>query len=268
MATGYAIAGGAAGKQRLDHLARVMAPSTSALLDRAGITAGSKCVDVGCGGGHVTRELARRAGEGGWVVGIDADEQLLELAAADVVCAGLTNVEFRCQDAARLDERKYDVAYARLLLSHVTDPERVLDAMVSSVRPGGVVVVEDLDISDFRCYPPIPAQDRLAEIYRETIRRRGGDPHIGQSLPTRLHETGLQAIGVAITQPSALQGDPKLVGPMALGAMTASVVGEGVADAEEVARIVDELYQHAADPSTLMGVPRIVQAWGAKPHDS
>jgi SAM-dependent methyltransferase len=198
-------------------------------------------------------------------VGIDADEPLLGFAAADVAAAGLMNIEFRCQDAAQLDEREYDVAYARLLLSHVSDPAAVLDAMVGSLRPGGVVVVEDLDVSEYPCYPPFRAHERWVEIYRETIRRRGGDPLLGRSLPTRLQAIGLQAIGVSITQPSALLGDPKLIAPMALDAMTASVVGEGVADADEVTRIVDELYERAADPATLMGMPRIVQAWGAKP---
>lgn len=49
MTTGYAIAGGVAGKQRLDVLARVMAPDTMALLDRIGLREGQRCVDVGCG---------------------------------------------------------------------------------------------------------------------------------------------------------------------------------------------------------------------------
>lgn len=267
MATGYAIAGGSAGKHRLDVLARVMAPGTIALLDRLGIEEGSDCVDVGCGGGHVTRELARRVGSQGWVVGIDADELLLELAAADAASAGLTNVEFRCQDAGQLDAQQYDTAYARLLLSHVGDPQGVLDAMVGSLRPGGVVIVEDLDVNGYPCYPPIRAHDRWVEIYRETIRRRGGDPLLGISLPTRLLRSGLESVGVAVAQPLGLKGEAKLVAPMALYAMTESVVGEGVATGEEVDELVAALYKYAADPATLMGLPRIVQAWGTKPHE-
>jgi SAM-dependent methyltransferase len=262
VATGYAIAGGSAGKQRLDVLARVMAPATVALFDRVGIPNGATCVDVGCGGGHVTAELARRAGSRGWVVGIDADEPLLELAAGDLGRDGVTNVEFRCQDASEIDKSEFDLAYARLLLSHVSDPKRVLDAMVGSLRAGGVVVVEDLDVSDYRCYPPTPAHDRWVEIYRETIRRRGGDPHLGQTLPRRLVGAGLRGVAVTITQPCALRGDAKLVAPMALRAMTEFVTGEGVASAEEVDEIVAELYRYAADPTTLMGLPRIVQSWG------
>jgi SAM-dependent methyltransferase len=262
MAAGYAIAGGSAGKERLDVLARVLAPTTVALLDRVGIADGATCVDVGSGWGHITRDLARRAGSRGWVVGIDADQPLLELAAADLANDGITNVEFRCQDASEIEENEYDVAYARLLLSHVSDPKRVLNAMVSSVRPGGVIVVEDLDVSDYRCYPATPAHDRWVEIYRETIRVRGGDPHLGQTLPRRLVRTGLRDVGVTIAQPCSLRGEAKLVAPMALRAMREVVVGEGVAGGDEVDELIAALHRYAADPTTLMGLPRIVQTWG------
>jgi SAM-dependent methyltransferase len=262
MATGYAIAGGLAGKQRLDVLARVMAPDTAALLDRIGIGDGARCVDVGCGGGHVSRELARRAGDDGWIVGIDLDQALLELAGADLAAAGITNVEFRCDDAAHLEDAAYDVAYARLLLSHVSDPAAVIAAMVSAVRPGGAVAVEDLDVDGFSCFPASAAHDRWVEIYRETIRRRGGDPNLGSKLPALLQTAGLRDLQVAVSQPCALDGEPKLIGPMGLDAMTDFVVGEGVASADEVAEILAELYRLAADPAVLMGMPQIVHVWG------
>jgi predicted O-methyltransferase YrrM len=266
MATGYAIAGGLAGKRRLDVLARVMAPATVSLLDQIGIREGDRCVDVGCGGGNVTRELARRVGDQGSVIGLDLDDALLELAAAELTAAGITNVEFRCHDAAHLEDADYDLAYARLLLSHVSDPAGVAAAMVASIKPGGVVAVEDLDFDGYSCYPPCAAHDRWVEIYRETIHRRGGNHHLGPALPALLQTSGVQDIGVAVSQPCSLQGDAKLCAPMALEAMTDVVVSEGVASADEVSHIVAVLYQRAADPTTLMGLPRIVQAWGTTPN--
>jgi len=118
VATEYAIAGGLAGKERLDVLQRVHGPFTSALLDRVGISRGARCLDAGCGGGHVSRELAARVGETGAVVGIDLDEVVLDLARSDALAAGITNVEFRAGDATDLDVSDFDVVFARFLLSH------------------------------------------------------------------------------------------------------------------------------------------------------
>ena len=57
----YAIRGGVEGRQRLKVLSRVMQSSTSSLFDRLGIGDGMRCLDVGCGSGDVTLELARRS---------------------------------------------------------------------------------------------------------------------------------------------------------------------------------------------------------------
>jgi 2-polyprenyl-3-methyl-5-hydroxy-6-metoxy-1,4-benzoquinol methylase len=69
----YALRGGQHGKRRLDLIAGILGPSTQALLERVGVGAGDRCLDVGCGGGHVTRQLARMVGPHGRAVGIDSD---------------------------------------------------------------------------------------------------------------------------------------------------------------------------------------------------
>ena len=98
-------------------LQRVHGPFTSALLDSAGIKQGARCLDAGCGGGHVSRDLAARVGKTGSVVGSDLDEVVLELARSDVAGAGITNVEFRTGDATDLDVSGFDVLVARFFFS-------------------------------------------------------------------------------------------------------------------------------------------------------
>ena len=82
--TTYAIRGGVDGKRRLDLLAQTMAPSTRALLDEIGVSAGAACLDLGCGGGHVSRYLAELVGPMGRVLGLDFDA--VKLAAARDEC--------------------------------------------------------------------------------------------------------------------------------------------------------------------------------------
>ena len=81
----YAIDGGVDGKRRLNLLAEIMRPTTLALLDRVGVGDGLHCLDLGCGGGHVAIDMARRVGAAGRVVGVDFDATVIELARADAV---------------------------------------------------------------------------------------------------------------------------------------------------------------------------------------
>jgi 2-polyprenyl-3-methyl-5-hydroxy-6-metoxy-1,4-benzoquinol methylase len=78
----YTIERGLGVRERMDLLASVFEPSTLALLDVIGVAPGARCIDFGCGGGHVALELARRVGDGGHVVGVDLDTELLEVARA------------------------------------------------------------------------------------------------------------------------------------------------------------------------------------------
>ncbi len=78
----YVIRGGREGYERLQLLARARRGDTLALLEHVGVPNGARCLDLGCGGGEVTFELARLAGPGGHVVGVDMDEIKLDLARA------------------------------------------------------------------------------------------------------------------------------------------------------------------------------------------
>jgi SAM-dependent methyltransferase len=262
MTATYTIDGGLSGKQRLDVLARVCEPGSKALLDRVGIRVGARCLDLGCGGGHVSRELAHRVGLLGSVVAIDNDPDVIELARADAQSEGLANIEFRCSDANQLDEAAYDIAYVRFLLSHVDHPAGLLRGIASALKPGGRAVLEDVDFSGYFCHPRCDAHDRWVAWYRETVGRRGGNADLGPYLPGLLLSAGFANVGVTVSQACGVSGEPKLMPPLTLERITDAVVSEELASADEVAQTVAELYAYAADPTTVMGMPRVVQAWG------
>jgi hypothetical protein len=115
------------------------------------------------------------------------------------------------------------------------------------------------------CYPPSVAFDRFVQLYSETIRRRGGDAEFGRALPGLLAGAGLVNVGVSIAQPVATDGEVKLIVPMTLERIVDSAVAERVADKEEIADTIAELYAQAADPTTLMSAARVIQAWATKP---
>lgn len=264
----YTIRGGVEGRERLRLLARVMWPTTSHLLERAGVAGGMACLDAGCGGGDVTFELARLVEPNGHAVGVDIDEVKLQLARDEAAQRQLTNIDFRVYDVGTVDhDERYDVVYLRFLLTHLKDPAGVLASLWRTLRPGGVLVVEDVDLSGYFCYPDSPALWRYVELLAGSMRARGSDPNIGPRLPLLLSEVGCEEVQVNVVQPVATDGDVKLVNPITMENIADTVAADGLASAEEIERVIAEMYEYASDPRTVVSLPRIVQAWGARPTD-
>jgi SAM-dependent methyltransferase len=261
----YVIRGGLEGRERLRVLARVMWPTTSALFARVGIASTARCLDLGCGGGDVTRELAQIASDG-FVVGTDLDATKVELARAETADAGVDNVEFRVEDALQppADWQRFDVVYARFLFSHLADPSKALENITARVEPGGVLLVEDIDCSGHFCYPPSLAFARYVEWYIKTAHARGCDPNIGPRLPGLLRDAGLDDIAMNVVQPAGFSGEIKLIAPITMEMVADSVVAADVASIEEVNQTVDELYAFANTEGTVQSLPRIVQTWGRR----
>ena len=95
----YLLAGGSAELERLRLQARVWEPEAEALLDRMGVQAGWRCVDLGCGAMGILGPLSRRVGPQGHVIGVDTDATQLAAARAFVQEHHLDNVEVLDQDA-------------------------------------------------------------------------------------------------------------------------------------------------------------------------
>jgi 2-polyprenyl-3-methyl-5-hydroxy-6-metoxy-1,4-benzoquinol methylase len=260
----YAITGGAEGKRRLNLLAEIMRPTTLALLTEAGVREGQTCVDVGCGGGHVTLDLARLVGPSGRAVGIDFDPTIVALAHEDQLSAGLTNLEFAVGDARALDCGPHDVAYARFLLSHVSQPEQVVDQMIRVLRPGGKLVLEDIDCSGCFCQPRNPAYDRFLELYTEAVARGGADANLGRRLPALIRSSQLKDVRWHVFQPLHADGQHKQIMRVTMDKIRPAVLRHQLASEEEIDQILIEMGIFAADPTTLVAMPRMVQVWGQR----
>lgn len=260
----YVIRGGISGRERLRILARVMAPTTNSLLDRLGDLTGARCLDAGCGGGDVTRELARRAGPDGHAVGVDLDETKLAICREET--SAMRNIEFR---AARVGEDAiggpFDVVYSRFLLTHLTDPAGAVRQFYDVLPAGGRIAIEDIDFSGYFTHPFSAAHQRFADLYSRVVRHRGADPDIGPRLPLMLLQHGFTDISVSVVHAMGLTGDAKLLSPITAEGISEAVAGAGLASAEDMAALAQELYAEAANPATLSGTPRVVQTWARKP---
>jgi ubiquinone/menaquinone biosynthesis C-methylase UbiE len=261
----YAIRGGKEGKKRLDVLARVLLPSTMQLLDRVGVTKGMKCLDIGCGGGHVALLMAGTVGSEGRVIGTDTDAEILTLAKKDAEKANATNVTFEQLDAcACLWHEEFDLVYARFLLSHLNEPEDCLAGMAKACLPGGTIVIEDTDFAGSFCHPICAAYDRYKKLYQELVQRKGGDSNIGPKLPAMLRRAGIQEVALNVIQPAHIYGEGKLMAPLTMTRISDALIAEGLATEDEVHQILTELNHAVADCETVISLPRIFQVCGKR----
>ena len=261
----YAIRGGVEGHERLKVLSRVMHPSTCEALDQIGITDGMVCLDMGCGSGDVTFELARRVGANGKAVGADIDNTKLDLAREEAAQLDLSNVEFRTMDIRhQADANEFDFVHARFLLTHLSDPIAAVEMFHHQLKPGGWCLLQDIDFTGLFVYPECFSFRRYHELYCHVVRHRGGDPDIGPRLPLLLKGRGFTDIHVSVVQPVACEGEVKLINALTMENIADAVLEDKLASREEIDSIVRDLYDYAANPATIAGTPRIVQSWGRK----
>jgi ubiquinone/menaquinone biosynthesis C-methylase UbiE len=263
----YVIRGGRAGYERLQLLAKVWSPSTSDLFDRVGIAEGSRCLDVGCGGGEVTFEIARRVGPEGRVTGIDMDEIKLDLGREAAETRRLANVEFRATDVSDWHETAaYELVYCRFLLQHLSKPLDLLAKMWAAVAPGGALVVEDADFGALFCDPPNDGYEFWSRSYCSILERRGGDPLIGRKLYRFFLASDIRTPHMALVQHAHTSGEAKALSLSTLEATAEAILDEGVATEDEVAAAIASLAAYTAETGTIVSSPRIFQVWARKPE--
>ena len=163
------------------HTWRTAANSAAYLLPH--LREGQRLLDVGCGPGTLSLDLARLVGPGE-VVAEDLSEDVLEIAEAYRRERGATNLRFRAGDVYALDhpDDSFDVAHAHQLLQHLARPADALRELARVTRPGGLVAVRDSDYGGMFWAPADESLDRWQEIYHAVSARNGGDADAGRHL--------------------------------------------------------------------------------------
>jgi SAM-dependent methyltransferase len=155
----------------------------SAAYLRPDLLPGTTVLDVGCGPGTITAEMARLAAPG-IVVGIDAGEGVLDEARAVAADAGVDNVEFRPGDVYDLpfDDGSFDVVHAHQVLQHLADPVAALVEMGRVCRTGGVVAARDGDYGAMTFSPDDADLSDALGAYRAAAAVADGDCDAGRRL--------------------------------------------------------------------------------------
>lgn len=152
-------------------------------------------LDVGCGPGTITADLAARVAPGS-VTAVDQVADVLGAARAEAQQRGLSNVSFGTADVHNLDfaDDTFDVVHAHQVLQHVADPVRALREMRRVCAPGGIVAVRDADYAGFIWYPQLPALELWRELYQQVARANRGEPDAGRRLLSWAQQAGFDDI--------------------------------------------------------------------------
>jgi ubiquinone/menaquinone biosynthesis C-methylase UbiE len=135
-----------------------------ALWQRAGLRAGQTVLDLGCGPGFTSYELAQMVGASGKVIARDQSAGFIEYVAAERTRRGLAQIEPSLGPVETLDipDGSLDAVYARWLFCWLVDPGAVLERVARAVKPGGVVILQEyLDWAAMKLVPRDAAFDRI-----------------------------------------------------------------------------------------------------------
>jgi SAM-dependent methyltransferase len=166
-------------------------------LERLGLEAGWRCVDVGAGAGDVSVALAELVGRSGRVYAVDSDPRARDAVAAAAAAAGGAQVVAITQAGEDLTlPERVDLAYCRFLLLHVLEPRVVLARMAAALGPGGYLLAQE----------PITSAGRIDAIAMSMPEAR--HPDVGALLPGLVRDVGLELVDAWAEAPAGAGPGP------------------------------------------------------------
>jgi ubiquinone/menaquinone biosynthesis C-methylase UbiE len=194
-----------------------------------GAAPGERVLDVGCGPGFYCEELLEEVGPDGAVVGVDSSDAMLALARRR--SAGHENVEFHEADATALPvaDASFDAALSVQVQEYVGDVDGALRELYRVLRPGGRVLVWDVDWATLSFAGERELTARVVSAWDEHL----AHPSLPRTLAPRLRAAGFEDVAMEAHPFTALGFDPDSYGAAIVPFMASFVSGrQGIAEAE------------------------------------
>ncbi|MBA3354317.1 MAG: methyltransferase domain-containing protein [Blastocatellia bacterium] len=242
---------------------RVWRPIALACWQKAGITRGSRVLDIGAGPGYAATDLAEIVGSTGLVVALERSHNFIRALAERCRTLSVSNVQIHELDLMtdELPDDSYDFSWCRWVASFVTDPALLIRKLSRVLRPGGKAIFHEYaHYLTWRFIPRLPSQERFAQEVKASWAATGGKADIGLDLPTYLAQNGF-VVRSAV---------PRIycVGPSDyMWQWPASFVGIGLARLQELGRIdaafaaqvKEDLAEASAKADSLLITPLVLE---------
>jgi precorrin-6B methylase 2 len=265
----YVLGHGSEEHRRLILQSRFIGELTEIVFARAGLAPGMRVLDVGCGAGDVSLLAAAFVGKDGSVLGIDQSPESVALASERANAAGLDNVRFEVGQLETFRKAEtFDALVGRLVLLYLKEPAAVVRQLAGLVRPGGVIVFQEMEMTTARAVPDVPLFTQCGRWIVEAFTRAGVETSMGSRLYSIFRDAGLPApemISGGRVEGSTespifewLAGTVRSLLPM--------IEKTGVATKEEVGvdTLADRLRAAVVEKNAVVHAPVFVGAWAQK----
>ena len=160
----------------------------------------------------------------------------------------------------RLD--RFDVVYARSVLSHLATPEAAVAQMAKLIGAEGCVVLDDIDIGTVWTDPPSAAYDRINQLFVGLVTSYGAQPDTGSRLEGMLSAAGLSDVRTVVEQPILCEGLGKRYWELTFAETVPAMLDAGVVSRQEAEDLLRAIRPFAEDPAVSVALPRRIVATG------
>ena len=253
--------------ERLAFQHEVWGGCTRAFLDRIGVPTGARVLDLGCGPGFVTFELAERVGDRGEVVALDESPRWIEHVEGEIRRRGVRNVRAvraRIQDA-ELEPKSFDLVFARLVLSFLPAPGQVVARIAAALRTGGAFAFQDYNHEGVSIFPESEGFRAVVRATRAMYAQAGGDTWVAGRTSAIFRAAGLATESLV---PNVICGGPDSPAFRWAGLFfphfSAAMEQKGLLTAAERRQFLSEWAERERNPDALFFSPIVVDAVGRK----
>lgn len=242
---------------------RVWRPTVLDCWHRAGITIGSRVLDIGAGPGYATLDLAEIVGSRGEVVAVERSARYVQAATTACEQRGFGHAHVHELDLMTdpLPARDMDAAWCRWVACFVSSPRTLVEKIAGALKPSGVAIFHEYaDYGAWQLLPPGPAHAEFVRLVMANWRAAGGEPDIAPTLTGLLTETGF-VIREAIPRIFCVR--PQDHTWQWAASFTEvhldHLLEQGNTDPAWVQKVRDEFRTAQADPRSLMITPLVLE---------
>ncbi|MCB0326589.1 MAG: methyltransferase domain-containing protein [Bdellovibrionales bacterium] len=186
--------------QRLEFQDQVWADETKTLWEKAQFSHCDHILDLGCGPGFASMELARSIKAGGKVTALDSTLEYLEFLKQKIQKENISNLHTLHSpiENAPFENEQFDGVFARMVLLFIKDLEQALEKIFQSMRPGGRLAISDFHSyrSSFIMSPHSPKLEKILDIQHNFFLRHSCDLEIARKLPELLMDLGFDIMSL------------------------------------------------------------------------